>query len=186
MKHKNYISVFIFLIFLFTTCVQKKQNTKIDYCERLHADQSNLSRSHMSKIEKEERFKKRQAAFKKNWEIFTGLIKSDDLSIVNKDTCYKEFLLVTLIHNVQNFPKEIFNKSMIDKIKKEIDNGNIAVDYLRTSLSTYKNYTHEEKRCKKMKDMVDYAISTWRINENYEQSIHGKIGDIEYIDCKKK
>lgn len=37
-----------------------------------------------------------------------------------------------------------------------------------------------------MKEMVDYAISTWKVNENYEDSIHDKIEDIEYVDCDKK
>lgn len=182
---KHLISLSILLFFLLAACNEKNEE-KIDFCERFEADQSNLSRGHMSESEKKERLKNRHADFKRNLHILNRLIKSDQLSEVKRDTCYKLFLLATLVHNVQNFPEEIFNKSMIASLKKEVDKDNIPVDYLRSSLSSYKNYTPEKKRCKEMKEMVDYAISTWKVNENYEQSVNGKIENIEYVDCDNK
>ncbi len=182
---KYLINLFILLFFLLVACSEKKAK-KIDFCERLEADQSNLSRDYMSKAEKAERFRNRQADFKKNFDILNRLIQSDRLSEVKTDTCYNDFILVTLIHNVQNFPKEVFNKNMVRSIKEEIDKDNIRLDYLRTSLSAYKEYTLDIRRCKEMKEMVNHAISTWKVNENYEQSAVGKIEDIEYVDCDKK
>ncbi len=166
------------LSFLLLGACTNNIERQIDYCERYKADQSNLSRSHMSKTEKKERFAKRQAIFKENWEIFSDLIQSDNLSVIGKDTCYTDFLLVTLVHNVQNFPREIFNKEMIDSIQKEIDKGNIDSEHIKLTLSMYKNYTLDDKRCIDMKEMVDYAIATWQTNENYD--------DIQYIDCTQK
>jgi len=183
---KKMMSVFAFALLLAIACNEsnEKSSKKIDFCERLKADQSNLSRSHMSKSEKEDRFKKRKATFKENWEIFKELIEKDELSTIDKDNCYKEFILVTLVHNVQNYPEEVFNRTTIDNIKKELTKGNINADYLKTALSSYKNFTLDGKRCKTMKEMVDYAILSWEINENLEGSIHDKIEDIEYIDCE--
>jgi len=163
----------------------KKMRRKLISAKDLEPTSPIFSRDHMSESEKEERFKNRQADFKRNFGILNRLIKSDELSEVKRDTCYEDFILMTLIHNVQNFPKEVFNKNMVMSIKEEIDKNNIPVDYLRISLSAYKDFTLEERRCKEMKEMVDYAISTWKVNENYVQSRTGKIEHIEYVDCDK-
>lgn len=187
MRSEIYRMKYILMIFLFFACSSsKKVNKPIDYCARFEADQSNLTRNYMSESEREERFKKRKADFKQNWEIIERLMEANQLSKVGKDSCYLMFITVTLIHNVQIYPEDIFNKATIDKMKIEFDKGNLSKNNLQTVFTTYKDLTIEEKRCKEMKEMVDYAILTWRMHEIFDEDRYGKLEDIEYIDCSSK
>lgn len=117
-SNSKYLIKLLVVSFFFVTACSEKNVEKVDFCKKFEADQSNLSRGHMSEAEKEERRTKRLADIKKNLGTLTSLIKSDKLSEVKRDTCYKDFLLATLVHNIQNFPKEIFNKNMITSLKK--------------------------------------------------------------------
>lgn len=179
------IAAFALWTFLFFACNGKVEE-KLDFCERFKADQSNLAHHYTTEAEKKESFKRRRADFRKNWGIIEGLIESDQLSSVNQDSCFSKFTVATLIHIGQNYPEKIFNKKTIEQLHIEANKGNIQVDYLRTVLSFYKNYTPDKHRCKEMKKIVDYAILTWGVNENFEESINGKIEGIEYVDCQQK
>lgn len=179
-----YLQLFALFVILLVSCSPAEKEKKINLCDRFTADQSNLSRDYMSEAEKTERRENRLADFRKNWKLLVGLIESEDLSFHLGDTCYNDFLSATLVHTMQNYPDELLDKNMVDKISVELDKGSISLDYLRLAFSAYRNYTPEDRRCLEMKELVDYALITWRVNDNYEESMIGKIEDIKYVDCR--
>jgi len=176
--------MFAVIMALFLTACSPSQGRAVDYCERLAADQSNIVNDEMSQSEKDETIKRRRADFTKNWSILSELLKTGQFLPPEKDSCMAEMILVTLVHTVQTNPEWVFRKSTIDHLAKEVEKENLKLNYLEVTVAAFQLFMPEEKRCKELEEMFEYALVAWKMEGIWDDSKYGPLGEVEYTDCE--
>lgn len=169
----NRVTMFLIFTLSLITLGCSQRGTPINFCERFEADQSNLNDSELRKVD-----------FQINWDIVQSLLDSGNIGKIEKDSCYYKFMRITLIHNAQIFPSNLFNEKTIRQINQGLEDGLFSRENLILALTFYKDFTSEDMRCERMKPMVDKAIKSWKINENIiEGGNFDKIENINYVAC---
>lgn len=119
------MKVIILFIFITFQTISFTQVQNLDYCYRIKLDQSNTGSENLSSEENKEQYKLRSITFKENYEILKKSFLKENFKQATKDSCYRTFLQLTLIHNAQAYPQDFFSKENIAFIANIIENSMI-------------------------------------------------------------
>lgn len=161
---KNTLAFIFFMgTIFFISC---KLNQKINYCEILNTDQSNLPSPTLSLEENEKLKQKRKQIFLNNYQKIRADAKKNGLPTMDKeleqsDTCKYYGILATFIHISQTRPDIFYGSDNVDFIYSEILANHLTANFLYTpvKLGTFNTV------CDSIMPKIEFAIRKWGVNE---------------------
>ena len=148
---------------------------RIDYCEILEKDQSNLFSQERTQEENAIALEKRKQIFLENFDVIIKEVMRKGFPHLNEeskklDSCIYDAILATLIHISQTRPDLFYSPEITDLFLKEIQANRLTTDLLYTPVKMGAFNTV----CDTLKTRIETAIKLWGVKEELLQNFKYK------------
>jgi hypothetical protein len=161
----------LLVLLIFISLNSTAQDSSIDFCKMLKADQSNLGigldfNSDSAVAERSKRYH----TFETNFSILIQSTRDKGFPNIQNhpdDTCVDDLAIMTLVHIAQSNPRLIFNDTIINLFTNELDKGNLREQLLYAMIIGYTKFGHP---LEKDRLIVESAIKSWKLENKIKDS----------------